>query len=61
MDSPPQYKEVRVSRLEAMESEIERLRKCLAFFRSVIKSGESWSATCDEMFEAARKGEEGEG
>ena len=32
----------------ALIDEIERLRKALAFARSVIKSGEPWTETCEQ-------------
>ncbi len=36
-----------------LQETIARLRRCLAFFASVIKSGESWSETCEEEYRAA--------
>lgn len=40
-------------------SETERrLREALAFARSVIKSGESWSATCEEKIDGALRYQE---
>lgn len=30
-----------------------KLRACLGFFASVIKSGEPWTATCEERYRAA--------
>jgi hypothetical protein len=33
--------------------EINKLRKCLIFFASVIKSGESWSETCEQEYRSA--------
>lgn len=38
---------------KCLEASIGEHIKCLAFFRSVIKSGESWSDTCDQMYKAA--------
>ena len=43
-------------RLDAV-AELAVARECLAFFRSVIQSGESWTETCEEKFKAAREGE----
>ena len=31
----------------------DRLRRCLALFASVIKSGEPWTDTCEREFRAA--------
>lgn len=36
----------------AMERE-ERLRRCLGFFASVIKSGEPWTDTCQKDYDEA--------
>lgn len=41
---------------DARDGEIARLRRCLGFFASVIKSGESWSATCQSEYDAAMEG-----
>jgi hypothetical protein len=38
-----------------MENEIEQLRAALAFAASVIKSGEPWSPTCEQIIGAALK------
>lgn len=32
------------------DRKLRSLRETIAFFASVIKSGESWSATCDQYF-----------
>lgn len=32
---------------------IAELQRCLAFFASVIKSGESWTSTCQQKFDEA--------
>ena len=42
-----------------LESNTKRGR-CLAFFRSVILSGEQWSATCDAEFAAAMEAADGQ-
>ena len=42
-----------------LESNAKRGR-CLAFFRSVILSGEQWSATCDAEFDAAMEAADGQ-
>jgi hypothetical protein len=34
---------------------LEKLEQCLAFFRSVVLGGESWSPTCQDMYDAAMK------
>jgi hypothetical protein len=36
---------------------IARLRGALAFARSVIKSGEPWSTTCDQVIDGALQAE----
>lgn len=36
---------------------ISKLRRCLAFFASVIKSGEPWTEACQQEYEAAMKAE----
>jgi hypothetical protein len=40
----------------AYERENERLRECLGFFASVIKSGEQWSGSCEREYRAALTG-----
>jgi len=45
---------------EHLKSEVaqnERLRKALAFAASVIKSGESWTATCEDVIGSALRHE----
>jgi hypothetical protein len=37
-------------------SPIGQVEQVLAFFASVIKSGESWSATCEKEYEKAKQG-----
>jgi len=37
------------------ETELLAVERCLNFFASVIKSGESWSATCEAEFRAAKE------
>lgn len=36
------------------ESRLSSCLRTLAFFRSVIQSGESWSAQCQQEYDAAR-------
>lgn len=38
-------------------AKIEQLKKALAFFRSVILSGEEWTDRCEQTFRAAMDGE----
>ena len=38
------------------QREIDRLRAALVFARSVIKSGEDWSATCERVIGGALEG-----
>jgi len=33
---------------------IEQLHRCLGFFASVIKSGESWTETCQRNYDACK-------
>lgn len=40
--------------LADLRARAEKLDRCLAFFASVIKSGESWSQTCEQELHAAR-------
>jgi hypothetical protein len=35
---------------------IDQVEQTLAFFASVIKSGESWSSTCEQEYEKAKQG-----
>ena len=50
---------VEIERLRAeTQAENERLRRCLGFFASVSKGGEPWTATCQQEYDAARKGGE---
>jgi hypothetical protein len=35
------------------KEENQRLRRCLGFFASVIKSGETWTETCQREYDAA--------
>ncbi len=37
----------------AAQAQIDKLRRCLGFFASVIKSGESWTDTCEQEYRAA--------
>jgi hypothetical protein len=39
--------------IETLRAENERLRSCLGFFASVIKSGERWSEMCEDRYRAA--------
>jgi hypothetical protein len=41
----------------ARQAEVARLREALAFAASVIKSGESWTTTCEEMIGGALRHE----
>jgi hypothetical protein len=41
------------AKLAAKDEEIARLREALAFARSVIKSGESWTDTCERVIGGA--------
>jgi hypothetical protein len=38
---------------ERAVGQIERLRHCLGFFSSVIKSGEPWTETCEREYKQA--------
>lgn len=42
-----------LQQLEQWKNWIARLRQCLGFFASVIKSGESWTETCEKEYRAA--------
>lgn len=42
-----------IDQLAAAKARIEEQTKCIMFFRSVIKSGESWTETCEQAFTAA--------
>jgi hypothetical protein len=35
------------------DKKIRKMRECLHFFASVIKSGEPWTATCEREYLAA--------
>jgi hypothetical protein len=37
----------------SLRAELAAARRCLAFFASVIKSGEPWTATCQAEYDAA--------
>lgn len=39
--------------LAAVKAREAKLRACLGFFASVIKSGEPWTATCEQRYRAA--------
>lgn len=39
-----------VTALHRAADDIETLKQCVNFFASVIKSGERWTPTCEEMF-----------
>lgn len=39
--------------LDDMKAREAKLRACLGFFASVIKSGEPWTATCEQRYRAA--------
>lgn len=41
------------STLSSHEQTIERMTRCLVFFRSVIMSGEEWSETCEREYTSA--------
>ena len=43
----------RLNKLRKDSEKIARLEKCLIFFASVIKSGESWSETCEQEYRSA--------
>lgn len=34
-------------------AQVAKLKECLGFFASVIKSGEPWTATCERMYRDA--------
>jgi hypothetical protein len=36
-----------------LQAKLDRARKSVAFFASVIKSGERWSCSCEEMLRGA--------
>ncbi len=40
--------------VQALMDHVERLSGCLAFFASVIKSGERWTETCQAEYDKAR-------
>jgi hypothetical protein len=42
-------------RIEELSTALSKARRCLGFFASVIKSGESWTATCQREFDNAMK------
>lgn len=42
-----------VARIRELEAERDAARRCLGFFASVIKSGETWTATCEAEYRAA--------
>ena len=42
-----------VGYIEFLDRQNNRLRRCLGFFASVIKSGESWSDTCQSEYDEA--------
>jgi hypothetical protein len=44
---------VLAERIKDYRAENERLRSCLRFFASVIKSGEPWTITCEKEYRAA--------
>jgi hypothetical protein len=46
-----------VAEVARLRAENERLRKALAFAASVIKSGESWTATCEDVIGGALRHE----
>lgn len=39
--------------IATLRDEVERLRAALAFARSVIKSGEPWTETCERVIDGA--------
>lgn len=39
---------------DRLDDEIAALKSCLAFFASVIKSGEPWTETCQKQYDEAR-------
>lgn len=41
------------ARVETAEAKAARLKRCLGFFASVIKSGEPWTETCEREYRAA--------
>ncbi len=43
-----------IATVEQLHDEWAKLRRCLGFFASVIKSGESWTATCEREYRDAR-------
>jgi hypothetical protein len=47
---------VLAERIKDYRAENERLRECLGFFASVIKSGEQWSGSCEREYRAALTG-----
>ena len=54
VDTALAAKEAELAAVKAREA---KLRACLGFFASVIKSGEPWTATCEQRYRAALAGE----
>lgn len=46
---------------EKVESALKAAQRCLGFFRSVIKSGEPWTNTCEKEFATAMQATDREG
>lgn len=44
-----------LKRVKELEEQNARLSECLGFFASVIKSGESWTETCQREYDKAQK------
>lgn len=42
---------------ERFEVRMDGMRQAVRFYRSVILSGEEWSATCESVYQAATSGE----
>ena len=47
-------KQADVATIERLTRELAEARDVLAFFRSVILSGEGWTETCQERFDTAQ-------
>ena len=50
---------VLLAEFDAASAENGYLRKCIGFFASVIKSGETWTDQCEAEYAAVRQAREG--
>ncbi len=54
-DTPIDVLDQLVKKLAEVVKDKEKAQRCLGFFASVIKSGESWTKTCQRDYDAALK------